>query len=161
MCTSNNCEKCVINRDEYLTDIVQETGFDVSAQRHPLTYASYVDQREGEFKLMTLRAEGQFNTVVYEDEDLYRGNTHRNVVMLSASDAKKLGVREGDRMVVESEAGSMMVAASLIDIRPGNLAMYYPEANALVPQKLDQRSRTPAFKSIDVRLRPMSPSRRG
>lgn len=117
--------------------------------------------REGEFKLMTLRSEGQFNTVVYEDEDLYRGNTHRNVVMLSASDAKKLGVREGDRMVVESEAGSMMVAASLIDIRPGNLAMYYPEANALVPQKLDQRSRTPAFKSIDVRLRPMSPSRRG
>lgn len=107
------------------------------------------------FKLMTLRSEGQFNTVVYEDEDLYRGNTHRNVVMMSPADAARLGVEEGDRIVVESEAGSMMVSASLIDIRSGNLAMYYPEANALVPQKLDARSRTPAFKSIDVRLKPV------
>jgi anaerobic selenocysteine-containing dehydrogenase len=31
----------------------------------------------GEFRLMTLRSEGQFNTVVYEDEDLYRGNERR------------------------------------------------------------------------------------
>ena len=29
---------------------------------------------------MTLRSEGQFNTVVYEDEDVYRGNERRDVV---------------------------------------------------------------------------------
>ena len=33
----------------------------------------------GEFRLMTIRSEGQFNTVVYEDEDLYRGNVRRDV----------------------------------------------------------------------------------
>jgi len=37
----------------------------------------------GEFRLMTLRSEGQFNTVVYEEEDLYRGNTRRDVVMMA------------------------------------------------------------------------------
>ena len=41
---------------------------------------------------------------------------------------------------------------AIADIRAGNLAMYYPEANALVPRRLDPRSRTPAFKSIAARI---------
>ena len=53
---------------------------------------------EDEFALMTIRSEGQFNTVVYEAEDLYRGNTRRDVVMMSEADAKRLGVSEGDRV---------------------------------------------------------------
>jgi len=105
-----------------------------------------------ELRLMTLRSEGQFNTVVYEDEDLYRGNLRRDVVMLSAEDARRLGLAEGDRVVVETEAGRIEVSAAVVDIRPGNLAMYYPEANALVPRRLDPRSRTPAFKSVRARL---------
>ena len=31
---------------------------------------------------MTVRSEGQFNTVVYEEEDLYRGQTRRDVILL-------------------------------------------------------------------------------
>ncbi|MBK7974960.1 MAG: FdhF/YdeP family oxidoreductase [Deltaproteobacteria bacterium] len=108
---------------------------------------------EGDFRLMTLRSEGQFNTVVYEEEDLYRGNKHRNVVMLSAADAARLGVKEGDLVTVETAIGSMTVEASITDIRDGNLAMYYPEANALVPRQLDPRSKTPAFKSVPARVR--------
>jgi len=106
----------------------------------------------GEFRLMTLRSEGQFNTVVYEEEDLYRGNLRRDVVMMSASDASALGLREGDRVVVSNETGRMTVRAAIVDIRAGNLAMYYPEANVLVPRRLDPRSGTPAFKSVRVRL---------
>jgi hypothetical protein len=30
--------------------------------------------------------------------------------------------------------------------------MYYPEANVLVPRRLDPRSKTPAFKSVAARL---------
>jgi anaerobic selenocysteine-containing dehydrogenase len=37
------------------------------------------------FRLMTIRSEGQFNTVVYEEEDLYRGNTRRDVVMMATA----------------------------------------------------------------------------
>ncbi|MGI8926284.1 MAG: FdhF/YdeP family oxidoreductase [Tepidiformaceae bacterium] len=112
---------------------------------------------EGEFRLMTLRSEGQFNTVVYEEEDLYRGNRRRDVVMMAAADARRLRLREGDRVTVESDTGAMSVTAAIVDIRPGNLAMYYPEANAIVPRRLDERSHTPAFKSVLVRLRPESP----
>ena len=101
---------------------------------------------------MTLRSEGQFNTVVYEEEDLYRGTTRRDVVMMAAEDAAGLGVGEGDWVVVETESGSMRVCVSIIDIRPGNIAMYYPEANVLVPQRIDKDSGTPAFKSVVARV---------
>lgn len=109
----------------------------------------------GEFRLMTLRSEGQFNTVVYEEEDVYRGNRRRDVVMMSAADAKRLGLREDDRVAVETAVGALPVSVSIVDIPPGNLAMYYPEANAIVPRRLDERSKTPAFKSIVARLRPL------
>jgi anaerobic selenocysteine-containing dehydrogenase len=103
---------------------------------------------------MTLRSEGQFNTVVYEEEDLYRGPRRRDVVMMAAEDAARLGLAEGDRIVVETDVGSLEVSVALAALRPGNLAMYYPEANVVVPRRLDARSKTPAFKSIVARLRP-------
>jgi molybdopterin-dependent oxidoreductase alpha subunit len=109
----------------------------------------------GAFRLMTLRSEGQFNTVVYEDEDLYRGMTRRDVVMMSESDGAKLGLAEYDPVEVATETGSMRVVAAFIDIPPGNLAMYYPEANAVVPRRVDPESGTPAFKSIIARLTPV------
>ena len=37
--------------------------------------------------------------------------------------------------------------------------MYYPEANAIVPGALDARSKTPAFKNIRVKLRPVGAAR--
>lgn len=107
---------------------------------------------EGEFRLMTLRSEGQFNTVVYEETDLYRGNKRRDVVMMSAEDASALGVGEGDWVTVSTEAGKMQVVVAIVEIRPGNLAMYYPEANVLVPRKLDPRSKTPAFKGVIAKV---------
>ncbi|HJQ85192.1 MAG TPA: FdhF/YdeP family oxidoreductase [Candidatus Binatia bacterium] len=109
---------------------------------------------DGDFRLMTVRSEGQFNTVVYEDEDLYRGNRRRDVVMMAAADASRLGVNEGDRVVVETEAGRLEVSVALADIRAGSVAMYYPEANVIVPRRLDPRSKTPAFKSVVARVRP-------
>jgi molybdopterin-dependent oxidoreductase alpha subunit len=105
-----------------------------------------------EFRLMTLRSEGQFNTVVYEDEDLYRGNTRRDVVMMAEEDAGRLRLAAGERAVVSTATGRLEVSVAIVDIRPGNLAMYYPEANAIVPGRIDARSRTPAFKSVAARL---------
>lgn len=105
-----------------------------------------------EFRLMTLRSEGQFNSVVYDEEDLYRGNTRRDVVMMAESDARRLNLAENDPVLVETEAGRMAVVVSIMDIAPGSLAMYYPEANALVPRKLDPRSKTPGFKCAAARI---------
>jgi molybdopterin-dependent oxidoreductase alpha subunit len=118
----------------------------------PLPDGSRFEQGGDTYRLTTLRSEGQFNTVVYEQEDLYRGNRRRDVVMMSADDARGLGLDEGDRIRVETEAGAMTVHTAIVDIRPGSLAMYYPEANVLVPRRIDPRSKTPAFKSVAARL---------
>lgn len=110
------------------------------------------DLADDEFLLMTVRSEGQFNSVVYDEEDLYRGNTRRDVVMLSTEDAQRLHLFEDDPVTVTSATGSLLVRAAIVDIRPGNLAMYYPEANVLVDRIQDRESLTPAFKSVVVRL---------
>jgi anaerobic selenocysteine-containing dehydrogenase len=116
--------------------------------------------QEGELRLMTLRSEGQFNTVVYEHEDVYRGATRRDVVFMHESDGGRLGLQEGETVRLRSEAGVYgPVRVLFADIRSGNLAVYYPEANVLVPRRLDRRSRTPVFKSVAVCVEPVeSPS---
>jgi anaerobic selenocysteine-containing dehydrogenase len=107
---------------------------------------------EGELRLTTIRSEGQFNTVVYEEEDLYRGNTRRDVVMISEVDAHLRPLKEGDGVTVRTEAGVLHAHVAIIDIAPGNVAMYYPEANTLVPRRLDPQSKTPAFKCIPATI---------
>ena len=103
--------------------------------------------------LITVRSEGQFNTVVYEDEDLYRGQKRRDVVLMHASDIARLGLSVGQRATVSSSVGSVSgLLVREFDVRPGNAVMYYPEANALVPRRADPQSRTPSFKNTLVRV---------
>jgi molybdopterin-dependent oxidoreductase alpha subunit len=111
-------------------------------------------------RLMTVRSEGQFNTVVYEDEDIYRGQERRDVILLHPDDMRRLNLTENQRVTVRSEIGSLanILARSFPDIRAGNALMYYPEANVLVPRHADPQSRTPAFKSVVVTLEAAVPS---
>jgi molybdopterin-dependent oxidoreductase alpha subunit len=110
-----------------------------------------------ELRLMTVRSEGQFNTVVYEDTDVYRGQDRRDVILLHPEDIARLGFRAEDRVNVTSSAGRMpgILVRAFDRIKPGNALMYYPEANVLVPRTVDPLSRTPAFKSVLVRLESM------
>jgi anaerobic selenocysteine-containing dehydrogenase len=108
-------------------------------------------------RLMTIRSEGQFNTVVYEDYDLYRGVERRDVILLHPDDIAHLGLESGQHVRVVSESGQLpgVLIHAFSDIRPGNAAMYYPEANVLVPRTVDPDSKTPAFKCVVVRVEPM------
>ncbi|MCA9298858.1 MAG: FdhF/YdeP family oxidoreductase [Phycisphaerales bacterium] len=106
----------------------------------------------GDLRLMTIRSEGQFNTVVYEDEDVYRGTTRRDVILMHVSDLDARHVRHGDPVEVTSSLGSMRAVAHAFDIAPGNAAMFYPEVNGIVPATVDPQSRTPSFKDIRVRV---------
>jgi anaerobic selenocysteine-containing dehydrogenase len=109
-----------------------------------------------EIRLMTIRSEGQFNTVVYEDEDVYRGIDRRDVILLHPDDLVRFGVKDRDRVTIHGPAGSMrnIIATSFDAIRPGNAAMYYPECNVLVSRMVDPQSRTPAFKGVIVQVEP-------
>jgi anaerobic selenocysteine-containing dehydrogenase len=102
---------------------------------------------------MTIRSEGQFNTVVYEDEDIYRGQERRDVILMNPADVARLGLQVDRSVTVRSRVGEMRgIRVRTWDIRAGNAAMYYPEANALVPADADPESRTPAFKSVSIEL---------
>ncbi len=107
----------------------------------------------GELRLMTIRSEGQFNTVVYEEDDRYRGQPDRNVILLSPDDMKSRGIRDGAPVTVRSATGEIRgVRASAYRIAPGCAAMYYPEANVLTSRATDGKSGTPSFKNIPVRV---------
>ena len=105
---------------------------------------------EQQLRLMTVRSEGQFNTVVYETDDIYRGQTRRDVILLHPDDIARLGLQEDQRVTIRSEVGSLgnILVRPFPEIRPGNALMYYPEANVLVPRYADAQSRTPAFKNV-------------
>ncbi|MBS1914173.1 MAG: FdhF/YdeP family oxidoreductase [Bacteroidetes bacterium] len=107
----------------------------------------------GELRLMTIRSEGQFNTVVYEEHDRYRNQPGRDVIMMNPADIAVLGLQDGDRVTVRSETGAMPgIRVAAYDIARGSAAMYYPEANLLVGTRVDPKSGTPSYKNVRVRV---------
>jgi molybdopterin-dependent oxidoreductase alpha subunit len=109
-----------------------------------------------ELRLMTVRSEGQFNTVVYEEEDVYRNQRRRDVILMHDDDLRRFELDAGQTVTVVSDSGRMSgITAERYDaIRPGNALMYFPEANVLVSRHADPESRTPAFKGVVVRVDP-------
>ncbi len=114
------------------------------------------EKSNGHLRLMTVRSEGQFNTVVYEDYDLYRNVERRDVILVHPDDIARLGLQPEQRVTIRSEVGSMhnIILRAFSDIRAGNVLMYYPESNVLVPRTLDPQSKTPAFKNVLVTISP-------
>jgi len=107
-----------------------------------------------EFMLTSVRSEGQFNTIVYTDTDVYRGQTERKVVMMHPADMREAGLVEDMRVCLENATGRLTgLKVKPFDIRRGNLLTYFPEANILVPLQTDPRSQTPSFKAVCVTLR--------
>ncbi|MGA1677677.1 MAG: molybdopterin dinucleotide binding domain-containing protein [Pseudomonadales bacterium] len=105
------------------------------------------------FRLMSIRSEGQFNTIVYEDRDTYRGVTHRWTLLMNQHDALALGVNDGEHVDVRSNDGEMRhLQVRLFNLPRGCVATYFPEANALTAWDTDPRSHTPAFKSVAVSI---------
>lgn len=111
-----------------------------------------------QLRLMTVRSEGQFNTVVYEDYDLYRNIDRRDMIAIHPDDIARLGLTAGGRCRVSNDTGTMenVFVWPFEEIRPGNTLMYYPEANVLVPRSSDPSSKTPAFKNVLVTVEPIA-----
>lgn len=124
---------------------------DAKARFYPVAVPNLTQTGDNQFQLMTIRSEGQFNTVVYEEEDLYRGQDRRDIILLNPADIARLGLKPDQRVRVANDTGEMCnILVRPFDIRAGNAAMYYPESNVLVPAGVDPHSKTPAFKSVLV-----------
>jgi molybdopterin-dependent oxidoreductase alpha subunit len=114
--------------------------------------------------LTTLRSHDQYNTTIYGLDDRYRGIFgRRDVVFLNAADLAARGLKAGDLVDVAAvpEKGETpnpgarlrRLTAVSYDIPSGSAGAYYPEANVLIPlAHFDQRSGTPSYKSVPVRI---------
>jgi anaerobic selenocysteine-containing dehydrogenase len=101
--------------------------------------------------LTTVRSEGQFNTIIYERTDSYRGNADRWTVMLHPDDIAAHGLTEGGNATLVSKQGRMEgVTIKAFDLARGSVMAYYPEANVLTGTEVDPRSKTPSFKATPV-----------
>lgn len=101
--------------------------------------------------LTTVRSEGQFNTIIYERTDSYRGNADRHTVMLHADDIAAHDLTEGETANLVSAHGRMDgVTIKAFDLARGSVMAYYPEANVLTGTEVDPRSKTPSFKATPV-----------
>jgi molybdopterin-dependent oxidoreductase alpha subunit len=105
------------------------------------------------FSMMTVRSEGQFNSIIYEEEDLYRCQNNRWVVLMNKNDMKNNGFKNNDLVDLKSSVGKMeCLRVKEFDITEGNIMTYYPESNVLVPATVDPRSKTPSYKKVSVNI---------
>jgi molybdopterin-dependent oxidoreductase alpha subunit len=137
--------------------VFHEPTFNTPSGKAIMSVTPIPQYNEEALRLITLRSEGQFNSVVYEEYDLYRGIPHRHCILVSQEDMDKLSVKDGERVLVKGEAGSMNnIEVIKGDIKSGTVAMFYPEANVLIKGLIDSRSKTPAFKSAPVWIEKIS-----
>lgn len=123
------------------------------AKFHVVTLPAARGTGRDELRLMTVRSEGQFNTVVYEEEDLYRGQERRDVILMNPADIERFGLQVDQPVTVRTDCGALgNILVRAYDIPAGNAAMYYPEVNAIIPRAADAKSRTPAFKNVVIRI---------
>lgn len=105
------------------------------------------------FTLASIRSEGQFNSIIYEQHDSYRATDTRWAILISKNDIERLQCVEGDVVTVRSKYGEMRgVKVFSFSLPQGNVMAYYPEANCLIGLEQDARSKTPAFKSVAVSI---------
>ena len=114
---------------------------------------------EGEFLMTTVRSHDQYNTTIYGLHDRYRGiHNERRVVMMHADDIAALGAESGAVVDVVSTYDGQERRARTFQLVPysiprGCVAMYFPEANVLVPSGVTAHgSNCPISKSVRVKF---------
>ncbi|HEX7822318.1 MAG TPA: FdhF/YdeP family oxidoreductase [Sphingobium sp.] len=122
--------------------------------------ASGFADREGQYRLMTLRSNDQFNTTIYGYHDRFRGvKGTRDVLFMNREDMARDGLEEGQivSLLGMPQDGQERRRPGLIvtpyDIPRGCLGAYYPECNILIPVSHHaEESHVPAAKSVPVTI---------
>ncbi|MBM3928506.1 MAG: formate dehydrogenase, partial [Sphingomonadales bacterium] len=116
--------------------------------------------KDGRYRLMTLRSNDQFNTTIYGYYDRFRGvNGTRDVLFMNGEDIVAEGLREGQVVTLISDADDNHtrrregLVVTPYSIPRGCLGAYYPECNVLMPvEHHAEESHVPAAKSVPVRF---------
>ncbi len=106
----------------------------------------------GQFLLSTRRGK-QFNSMVHGEVDFLLG-ARRSDVLMSAEDAKELGVADRDEVLISNDLGSYRGQVHIAPIRPRNVQIYWPEGNVLIRRGvIDPQCEMPDYNAL-VRITP-------
>ncbi|RNA67929.1 FdhF/YdeP family oxidoreductase [Alteribacter keqinensis] len=87
---------------------------------------------EGHFYVTTRRGK-QFNSMIYSEKDP-NNNAGRYDILLHAKDCEELGIKEGEAIVAYNKYGVYHGRAKVDDTKQGNIQVYWPEGNVLIPK---------------------------
>jgi molybdopterin-dependent oxidoreductase alpha subunit len=98
---------------------------------------------DGTFTVATRRGK-QFNSMVQGARDPLNGAL-RDAVLMNPADAGRLGLADGDAVVLTSDSGSLHGRIRHAPVTPGNLQVHWPEGEVLI----DRTRRSPQAKMPD------------
>lgn len=87
---------------------------------------------DGHFHVTTRRGK-QFNSMIYGDTDAFNA-ADRYDILINEEDARELGIRENDPIIAYNKSGTFQGKAKFAETRRGNISVYWPEGNVLVPR---------------------------
>ncbi|MGH9555271.1 MAG: FdhF/YdeP family oxidoreductase [Terriglobales bacterium] len=106
-----------------------------------------VEVPPGKFYVTTRRGK-QFNSMTWGPRDPLTGSESRDEISMNPRDAERLGVREGDLILLRSAVGELCGRVRPADIREGNLQAYWPECNVLIERRYDPVSNEPDYNAV-------------
>jgi molybdopterin-dependent oxidoreductase alpha subunit len=108
---------------------------------------------EGWF-LCSSRRGRQFNSMVQGEWDPLVG-ANRDDVLMSKEDAQRVGVKDGGRVLLVSNAGELAARCKIVKIRPRNVQVYWPEGNVLLKRgAVDPQCGIPDYNTL-VQIKPL------
>jgi molybdopterin-dependent oxidoreductase alpha subunit len=117
---------------------------------------------------LTTRRGKQFNSMLWDTRDPITGAARRDTIFIGPEDAARLGLRDGDAVVLRSVNGPADVRGSSLEVgnptsnfqprtsrflgvvqiapvKSGTLQAFWPEANVLISSRLDPQSHEPDY----------------
>jgi len=100
----------------------------------------------GKFLLSSRRGK-QFNSMVQADHDPLTGSK-RDHILMSQEDARRLGLKSDDAILLRNEHGEFRGRVKLDRIKPGSLQGHWPEVNVLIPAGRLDASGVPDYNAV-------------
>jgi anaerobic selenocysteine-containing dehydrogenase len=88
--------------------------------------------------------------MVQERKDAITGAV-REAVLMNAGDAVKLGLKDGDRIILKNDLGELHGEVYIAPIQSGNLQVHWPEGNVLLDKSKRSLEGVPDYNAV-VRL---------
>lgn len=101
---------------------------------------------EGYFSVATRRGK-QFNSMVQEQKDQITG-ARREAILINKNDAEKLGLNQGDRVILKNDLGEYKGKVYTAPITPGNLQIHWPEGNILLDKSKRSSEGVPDYNAL-------------